>query len=85
MTLPTYLPVYFTQKTSLLSSHYTTDYFDYITTALQVSDSILIAGIFIGCTLVIASGLYTLKLKILADRNKKRERMGENRQPILLA
>lgn len=81
----TYLPVYFTQRSYLLTDSHVDDHFEYIKTDLLVSEVVLYVGVFIGCGLIVAAMLYALKIYINKKRELKTMVVSQTHQPILLA
>ncbi|OMJ84865.1 hypothetical protein SteCoe_13922 [Stentor coeruleus] len=81
----TFLPVFMTIRSALITDSNNEDNFGYITSALIAADIIVFVGVFLGCLMVIAAGLYALKLRINKKRLERSQRTDQNRQPILLA
>lgn len=81
----TYLPVYFTQRSYLITTSHVDDHFEYIKSDLLASEIVLYVGVFVGCALVVSAMLYALKIYINKRREIRTMIVSQVHQPILLA
>ena len=81
----TYLPMYFTQRSYLLTTSHVDDHFKYIKDDQMTATLVFIIGLTVGIILIISSLLYALKIRITKRREEKMMVVSETRQPILLA
>jgi hypothetical protein len=81
----TYLPVYFTQRSYLLTDDHVDKHFKYIKDDQMAGELVFIVGLSVGIALVLASLLYGLKVWINKRRDQRTVVVAQARQPMLLA